>query len=35
VIGPACDVGPYAALSKGTHLLAGTTTGAFYTDNDG
>ncbi len=35
VIGPACDVGPYASLGKGTHLLAGTTTGAFYTDTSG
>ena len=35
VIGPGCDVGPFAVLHKGNHLLAGTTTGAFYTGDDG
>jgi bifunctional UDP-N-acetylglucosamine pyrophosphorylase/glucosamine-1-phosphate N-acetyltransferase len=35
VIGPGCDVGPFVALEPGTTLLAGTTTGAFYTEGDG
>ena len=35
VIGPGCDVGPFVALEAGTTLLAGTTTGAFYTEGDG
>jgi bifunctional UDP-N-acetylglucosamine pyrophosphorylase/glucosamine-1-phosphate N-acetyltransferase len=31
VIGPSCDVGPFAHLDRSTNLLAGTTTGPFYT----
>lgn len=30
-IGDDCQVGPYAVLEPGTHLLAGTRTGPFYT----
>ena len=35
VVGAACDIGPFASLGKGAHLLAGSTTGAFYTGDDG
>jgi bifunctional UDP-N-acetylglucosamine pyrophosphorylase/glucosamine-1-phosphate N-acetyltransferase len=31
-IGPACDVGPFAHLTPGANLLAGSTTGSFYTE---
>ena len=34
VIGPACDVGPFAYIAAATNLLAGTTTGPFYTAPD-
>jgi len=34
VIGPGCDVGPFAHLTAHTNLLAATTTGPFYTDDD-
>jgi bifunctional UDP-N-acetylglucosamine pyrophosphorylase/glucosamine-1-phosphate N-acetyltransferase len=30
-IGPGCEVGPYAYLGAGANVLAGTTTGPFYT----
>jgi bifunctional UDP-N-acetylglucosamine pyrophosphorylase/glucosamine-1-phosphate N-acetyltransferase len=33
-IGPDCDVGPFAHLTATTNLLAGTTTGPFYTATD-
>ncbi|MEQ8437724.1 MAG: NTP transferase domain-containing protein [Ilumatobacter fluminis] len=34
VIGPASDVGPFAHITADTNLLAGTTTGPFYTAPD-
>jgi len=34
-IGAGCDVGPYAHIGASADLLAGTTTGAFYTGSDG
>ena len=35
VVGPSAIVGPFAVLQPGSHIAAGTTTGAFYTATAG